>query len=85
MAITLTDECVHGMLPAWCADCRHLPDPGMEDRVNRGRHFTGPWIPALYPGKCSRCRERFGVDGRIRADGEGGWIAADCCQGAQDE
>lgn len=36
----------------------------------------GPWFPAIYPGECMRCGERFAAHDQIRADGQGSY---ECC------
>ena len=55
-----------------CAHCRKLPDRPPELR-RLGRPFA-----AAYAGRCTDCDERFDVGDRIRADGEGGYLCADC-------
>ena len=55
-----------------CAHCRGLTGPPPSHR-NLGRPFA-----AVYAGRCVDCDERFEVGDRIRADGEGGYLCADC-------
>lgn len=44
----------------------------------------GSWFPARFPGECDGCGGAFDEGDDIRADGQGGWEAYDCC-GADDE
>lgn len=39
----------------------------------------GNWFESRYDGDCSTCFTSFYAGDRIRADGEGGWEAEDCC------
>jgi hypothetical protein len=67
--VDLTARCDLTDLPAdTCAHCRNLPDLGDETRADRAHLLTLPgWFPALYPGFCSSCGERFDVGAAIRA------------------
>lgn len=38
----------------------------------------GPWITAQFRGPCSSCGCFIRKGERIRADGSGGWMCADC-------
>jgi hypothetical protein len=39
----------------------------------------GPWFDSAYDGDCSGCYTSFLSGDVIRADGDGGWEAQDCC------
>jgi hypothetical protein len=39
----------------------------------------GVTIPARFPGRCSADDRPFREGDEIRADGDGGWIAMQCC------
>lgn len=39
----------------------------------------GPWFEAQYDGECAGCSVSFYEGDRIRADGDGGWEAEECC------
>lgn len=62
-----------------CAHCRGLPDlvPAAK-ATRRGDGAWGPFFRAQFPGRCSYCDTPFAVGDRIRADGEGGFLA-ECC------
>lgn len=55
-----------------CSHCRRvdLPKPI--------QHQLGKPFFAVYAGKCSACGDRFDAMHVIRADGQGGYIHADC-------
>ena len=48
------------------------------DRIDDGPR-KGPWFYASYDGECSGCDGAFYEGELIRADGEGGWEAQECC------
>lgn len=63
-----------------CAHCRAgtrtLPE---EVKAPRDPLAAGPWITAQYPGRCSEnARHSIRPGDQICADGEGGWLCADC-------
>jgi hypothetical protein len=39
----------------------------------------GPWFRAAYDGECAACFAAFFEGDLIRADGDGGWEAQECC------
>jgi hypothetical protein len=64
------------LLVSDCSHCRGLdPKPGQPERE---RAELGPWFEARWPGYCTGCGDDFDPGDRIRADGEGGWLA-ECC------
>ncbi len=56
---------------------------GGEAEAGSGGNGPGPWFDSRYDGDCSNCFRAFYAGDRIRADGEGGYEAEDCC--GQDE
>jgi hypothetical protein len=53
------------------------------DNAERAELYTRGFIPARYPGVCSRCGERFAQDDPIRGTyGTGSWIGGLCCGSA---
>lgn len=57
-----------------CAHCT-----GRTGTAETREHASySPWFTAAYPGRCSVCDERIEPEDRIRADGEGGYLCADC-------
>lgn len=71
--------------PEQCACKQHcnLPDPlAVAKPAGRSGDGTpGPWFGALYDGRCSGCGTPIvgGSGQQIRADGDGGYQAANCC------
>ena len=45
----------------------------------------GPWFLAAYHGSCAGCGDGIEPDDEIRADGEGGYLCADCGEEEFDE
>jgi hypothetical protein len=66
------------LLPSDCAHCRKTPDPFAEPAVRRRENSEpGPQITARFAGKCG-CGTGILPGDTIRADGQGGYLAA-CC------
>jgi hypothetical protein len=64
-----------------CANCRKLADPFAETPARRrGNGEVGPRITARFAGKCG-CGGDILPGDAIRADGQGGYLAA-CCDEA---
>jgi hypothetical protein len=78
----VTTRCdLTGLLPSDCAHCRKLPDPFVEPAVRRRENSDiGPQITARFGGKCG-CGNGILPGDTIRADGQGGYLAA-CCDEA---
>lgn len=53
-------DCVHGMNPAWCADCT-----GRGIDLDGPVHATGPTIAAMHEGKCAHCADVIEVGDSI--------------------
>lgn len=71
--VLTTERCERtDLLVRDCAHCKKLPDP------ERVKPAVGDWFDARFPGRCSRCQTDFDPGDEIRADGEGGYLAA-CC------
>lgn len=64
------------------SQCGHCTGRTGDEGTGEKRDL-GPWFGARYAGKCADCGERFGMQDRIRADGEGGYLCAGC--GEQEE
>lgn len=60
-----------------CAHCRKIP------AAERTTAMYGPWFYAQWSGFCSCCGDGFASGERIRADGNGEYLA-ECC-GDDDE
>lgn len=41
--------------------------------------LKGDWFESKYHGTCSNCFDDFDEGDEIRADGQGGWEARQCC------
>jgi hypothetical protein len=57
--------------------CAHCTGRTGNAEAREPAHY-GPWFDAAYPGRCQDCDERIEPGGRIRADGEGGYLCAEC-------
>jgi hypothetical protein len=63
-----------------CAHCLGHVDPEAEARKARAQLFATGWYPALYPGTCEHCGERFTPGMAIRMEIPAGWRAECCAQ-----
>ncbi|MDJ0342237.1 hypothetical protein QMK19_03425 [Streptomyces sp. H10-C2] len=62
-----------------CAHCLGHADPEQQAKRVRARLLaSGRWFPALYPGTCEHCGERFEPGAAIRLEIPQGWCA-ECC------
>lgn len=52
--------------------------PPAADPAPASTPTLGPWFAATYTGRCASCGRAFSEFDRIRADGDGGWLA-ECC------
>lgn len=74
----MTQRCeLTELLVSDCAHCRGLPDP---EQAAEADGELGPWFTAGLPGACSGCGGRIYPGDRIRATGDGGYLAQ-CCGG----
>jgi hypothetical protein len=82
-ATDLTVRCaLTDLLVITCSHCRGLdrqPAP-----TQRPDGTPGPWFTAAYPGCCARCATTFDPGDRIRAAGDGGYLA-ECCGEDEDD
>lgn len=53
--------------------------PRFTPRVVRDPYEKGPWFPARFEGTCDTSGDFFDEGDEIRADGQGGWEARECC------
>jgi hypothetical protein len=63
-----------------CAGAASGADPDaflMDDSPDQPE--PGRWFTSRYDGSCSTCFADYGEGEEIRADGEGGWQARECC------
>ena len=54
-------------------------DPFASGSDDAARSGPGPWFYASYDGDCTTCGSPYEEGDFIRADGDGGWEAQDCC------
>jgi hypothetical protein len=75
----IRDLCKHDLDPGTCSVCsgRDKGSPPVLDPSE-----FGPWFAARFPGRCSACNKPFNEDAQIRADGQGGYLADACGEGA---
>lgn len=45
----------------------------------------GPWVTAVYRGRCDECGGTIIPGDEIRSDGDGGWLCYICGEGEEDE
>lgn len=73
---------VTDLVATWHAHCTcpsapTPPDPFGEPAEGREKRATV--FRSAYDGECSKCDDPFAASELIRSDGEGGWIAEQCC------
>lgn len=70
-----TDECVHGMDPVGCADCRGIGPLIEPDPAERAYLFA-----AVYGGTCAACGDRWTPGTKISRStyGSGGYNCTAC-------
>ena len=62
------DECRHGMVPTYCADCTGRDGGQAELEAERAELLTRRgWTTAAYGGRCALCGERYEQGEPIRA------------------
>lgn len=75
------------LLVAQCAHCvapnvPTPPDPFDEPAEPARSDDWFPWFWARFPGGCAGCGLHFEAGDRIRANGDGGYLA-ECCGGEE--
>lgn len=69
-------ECKHDIEVSSCHFCTPRVRDAERRLENHGR--WGPVFAAAYDGECSACPAEITAGDMIRADGEGGWLCAEC-------
>lgn len=78
----MTDRCeLTDLLPGQCGCRHHRAGTTITEEISDNRAallLTGRWIPARYPGHCTRCGTPFGIGAAISQEPDLTW-RAECC------
>jgi len=87
--VTDIEDCVHGLNPAWCAECNgKAAQQKADEEAERMRVLAlGGWFPSKYAGVCFECKGFFEAGTPITGcelNGEPPRYKAACCAPAGD-